>query len=99
MTAEESGKVFAEAQYYVPAAKAPARSLQARPGEKPERIRLFVESMSQYNTIVNFTSNTERARLIYRPELGAKAFVCTEPAQQTLDGVKKQVEDALAGQA
>jgi multiple sugar transport system substrate-binding protein len=99
MTAEESGKVFAEAQYYVPAAKAPARALQARPGEKPERIRLFVESMSQYNTIVNFTSNTERARLIYRPELGAKAFVCTEPAQQTLDGVKKQVEDALAGQA
>ncbi|MDQ3700862.1 MAG: extracellular solute-binding protein, partial [Chloroflexota bacterium] len=98
MTAEESGKLFAETQYYVPAAKSPARLLQAKPGEKPERIKLFVESMTQYNTVVNFTSNTERARQIYRPELNNKAYVCTESAQQTLDGVKKQVEDALIGQ-
>jgi len=95
----ESGKVFAETQYYVPAAKAAARALQARPGEKPERIKLLVESMTQYNTAINFTSNTERARQIYRPELSSKAYLCTESAQQTLDGVKKQVEDALIGQA
>ena len=99
MTAEESGKIFAETQYYVPAAKSAAKTLQARPGEKPERLKLIVESMTQYNTAINFTSNTERARQIYRPELSSKAYLCTESAQQTLDGVKKQVEDALIGQA
>ena len=97
MSSEESGKVFAETQYYVPVMKAPARLLQAKPGEKPERIKLFVESLTQYNTLPNFTNNTERARQIYRPELNAKAYVCTESAKTTLEGVKKQVEDALIG--
>ena len=58
----------------------------AKPGEKPERVRLFVETMSQYNTLPNFTSNTERARQIYRPELNVKAYVCTEPARATIEG-------------
>jgi multiple sugar transport system substrate-binding protein len=98
MTAEESGRLFAEQQYYVPASKAASKFLVAKPGEKPERVRLFVETMSQYNTLPNFTSNTERARQIYRPELNVKAYVCTEPARSTIEGVKKQVEDSLVGQ-
>ena len=45
-----------------------------------------------------FTSNTERARQIYRPELNVKAYICTETAKQTIENVKKQVEDSLIGQ-
>ena len=98
-TSEESGKVFAEAQFYIPMLKVAAtKYVQQKPGDKPEHLRLFVESMTQYNTIINFTDNTERARQIYRPELSAKAYICKEPAKQTLEGVKKQVEDSLIGQ-
>lgn len=99
MTSEESGKVYADQQFYIPANKAASQKyIVAKPGEKPERVKLFVESMTQYNTLPNFTSNTERARQIYRPELNSKAYVCTEPAKQTIEGLKKQVEDSLVGQ-
>ena len=99
MSSEDSGRIFAEQQYYIPANKtAGTKYIQAKPGEKPERVKLFVESMTQYNTLPNFTSNTERARQIYRPELNAKAYICTEPAKQTIESVKKQVEDSLIGQ-
>jgi len=99
MTSEESARVYAEQQFYIPANKAAStKYIVAKPGEKPERVKLFVESMTQYNTLPNFTSNTERARQIYRPERNVKAYVCTETAKQTIEGVKKQVEDSLIGQ-
>jgi multiple sugar transport system substrate-binding protein len=99
MTSEDSGRIFAEQQYYIPANKnAGTKYIVAKPGEKPERVKLFVESMTQYNTLPNFTSNTERARQIYRPELNVKAYICKEPAKQTIEGLKKQVEDSLIGQ-
>jgi len=99
MTSEDSGRIFAEQQYYIPANKsASTKYIVAKPGEKPEHVKLFVESMTQYNTLPNFTSNTERARQIYRPELNTKAYICGEPAKQTIDGLKKQVEDSLIGQ-
>jgi multiple sugar transport system substrate-binding protein len=99
MSSEESGRVFAEQQYYIPASRAAAtKYLQPRPGEKPERIKLFVESMTQYNTLPSFTNNTERARQIYRPELNTKAYICTENAKTTIENIKKQVEDSLIGQ-
>ncbi|HEV2125106.1 MAG TPA: sugar ABC transporter substrate-binding protein [Chloroflexota bacterium] len=98
MTSEEGGQVFADRLQYVPALKAAAtKYIKAAPGEKPERVKLLVESMTQYNTIVNFTNNTERARQIYRPELNNKAYICTESVKTTLEGVKKQVEDSLVG--
>lgn len=99
MSSEDSGRVFAEQQYYIPANKAASlKYIQARPGEKPEHVKLFVESMTQYNTLPNFTSNTERARQIYRPELNVKAYICTETAKQTIESVRRQVEDSLIGQ-
>lgn len=96
MTGEESGRTFAERQFYIPSSKAATKHLQARAGEKPERINLFVESM-RFNSLPNWTNNTERARQIYRPELNTKAYICGESAKTTIEGVKKQVEDSLVG--
>lgn len=97
MASEEGGKVFAENFVYVPVRKAAAtKYFKVSQGEKPEHVGLIVEAMN-YQTTVHFTSNTERARQIYRPELDQKAYVCAESVKTTLDGVKKQVEDSLVG--
>ncbi|HET7771198.1 MAG TPA: extracellular solute-binding protein [Chloroflexota bacterium] len=99
MTSQDSGRIFGADWFYIPANKAAATAtIVPKAGEKPDRVKLFVESMTQYNTLPSFTSNTERARQIYRPELNAKAYICTEPAKQTIESVKRQVEDSLIGQ-
>jgi multiple sugar transport system substrate-binding protein len=96
MTSDEAGKVFGETLFYIPVRKTAASQYVKVPaGEKPERLKLFVEAMN-YNRAINFTNNTERARQIYRPEL-TKAFRCEETAKTALENVKKQVEDSLVG--
>lgn len=98
MTSDEGAQVFAERLQYVPVRKVAATKYLVLPaGEKPEHIKLFAEAMN-FQTTVNFTNNTERARQIYRPELNNKAYICTESAKTTLESVKKQVEDSLVGQ-
>jgi len=95
-TSDEGGKVFGETLFYIPVRKSAANAFVKLPaGEKPEHVKLFVDAMPS-NRGINFTNNTERARQIYRPEL-TKAFRCEVSAKTALEGVKKQVEDALVG--
>ncbi len=96
MASDEGGRVFGETLFYVPVRKSAAPFYRLPAGDKPERVNLIVESMN-FNTAVNYTNNTERARNIYRPELERKAYICAESVKTTLDGVKKAVEDALVG--
>jgi|DewCreStandDraft_2_1066082.scaffolds.fasta_scaffold03281_5 multiple sugar transport system substrate-binding protein len=88
------GKIFAETSYFIPAMKEPARLIKAGK-EPPAHVELFVKAM-EYQTTVNYTENTERARQIYRPELEL-VYTCKARADDILTKVRPLVEDALVG--
>jgi len=88
------GKIYAETSYFIPAMKEPARLIKAGK-EPPAHVELFVKAM-EYQTTVNYTENTERARQIYRPELEL-VYTCKARADDILTKVRPLVEDALVG--
>jgi len=94
MGGPEGAKIFAEGGAFIPALKSAASFV--KPSDKPPaNIELFSKAM-EVNTNINFTENTERARNVYRGELDL-VWTCQGQAQEALNRVKADVEDALVG--
>jgi multiple sugar transport system substrate-binding protein len=98
MGGPDGSKIFAEQGAFIPAYKKSAELVKpgaSPPASYPANIQLFAKAM-EYNTNVNFTENTENARNVYRQEFD-KVFNCQESAQDVLNRVRKDVEEALSG--
>jgi multiple sugar transport system substrate-binding protein len=87
-------KIFAETKYFVPALKQAGEFIKAD-DQPPATVSLYTRA-NDFNTAINFTENTERARTLYRPELDL-VWTCQTTAAEAFAKVKKDVEDALAG--
>ncbi|GIV75613.1 MAG: hypothetical protein KatS3mg050_0007 [Litorilinea sp.] len=94
MTNQEMGELFASTRYFIPIRKSAAATLEPD-GSPPNNVKLLAVA-NEYQTTVNFTENTERARQIYRPQLDL-VYTCKESAETVLNQVRPEVEAALAG--
>lgn len=94
MGGPDGSKIFADTKYFVPSFIKNAEAMKAD-DKPPANVALYAQGM-KFNTAINFTENTERARSIYRPELDL-VWTCQANAKDAFAKVKKDVEDALAG--
>lgn len=94
MGGPEASKLFADRNYFVPSYKKSAETIKG--GEQPPKNAILFSKAMPFQTTVNFTENTERARNIYRQEFEL-VYSGQSKAAESLNRVKKDVEDALKG--
>lgn len=99
MAGPDGGKIFASAGTFVPALKEAAEVIAAEsppPDFYPQNIQL-IAAAPEHQAEVNLTNNTEDARNVYRPLLDL-IYTCEASAEDTLYGVKEEVESVLRGE-
>jgi multiple sugar transport system substrate-binding protein len=93
---EEGAGELAAQQDMIPANREAAKVIKSTAGESPAHLELAVEAV-EHGVNENFSEHIQRARAIYRPELEL-VWGGQKSAEEALNGVKDQVEQALAGQ-
>lgn len=91
----EGSQMFADGGEFIPALKKSAETIDAEEGQNPANMELFVTAM-QHTTIPNFTTYTENARNVYRPQLDL-VWTGDATAEEVLSNVKDEVEEILSG--
>lgn len=95
MVGPEVGKVFVDANAFIPINKAAAADFGKGEGG-PEHGSLFAEAAA-HNVAVNFTASTSQAVQIFRPELD-RVYNGEASAKEVLEAIRPQVEAALAAE-
>jgi len=94
LASPEGGQIVGQGNAYVPVNIAAAKALYAKRSGKPASVQLLADS-AQHLTATTKTDNTLGARQIYRPALD-DVYNCNKSASDVLQGVKSQVDTALA---
>jgi multiple sugar transport system substrate-binding protein len=95
LSSEAGGNIFAESGYFIPIL--PSAAQKIAPGEEaPANLTLFVEA-ADYQSGVSPSTYQEQAEAIYRPQLDL-VYNCEQSAADVLQGVKEEVDQALAGE-
>lgn len=97
MTDNEGAKIFADTGAFIPPRREMAEYMVNNNGDlPPEHISLVLDALDNSVT-ENFSTYIERARSFYRPELEL-VYTCQASAEDALNGIREDVEKALAGE-
>jgi len=97
MTDTEGAKLFADSGAFIPPRREMAEYMVNNNGDQsPEHISLVLDALDNSVT-ENFSTYIERARSFYRGELEL-VYTCQSSAEEALNGIREDVEKALAGE-